>query len=441
MNYDLRMRLRRRLCENHKSKIVNRKGFTLMSAVNKNGTPREVSPSGISRYPNARKILLVGDVEKAFLDADAASDTHIEVCADMQQAIRLWRTARQNFAAIAIIMSGISARLSSDLKALRDPPKAGDAKIILLAQMYEEPIAIHLVNSIYNDLNLADDYLICPVKPDTFYESISTAGRPKTTPREPTSWRGRPGLESHRHPFDKLRAVSTGREEQRQDALATSTETRIRYLERLATEDDLTGLKNRRYIWEFSRQIIEYAKKENGRVTLLVFDVDDLKKYNDIYGHHAGDEILKQAAMLMRRCCRGHDVVGRVGGDEFAVIFWDDPQSAFGGRAELSQDQERRSAHADHPAEAITIAKRFVKELSTTGLSTELRHHADFDELGPEGKGVLTISGGLASFPRDGQTIEELFLQADKALLEAKRSGKNRIYLVGKPQSNINEIE
>ena len=61
--------------------------------------------------------------------------------------------------------------------------------------------------------------------------------------------------------------------------------------------------------------------------------------------------------------------------------------------------------------------------------------------LGPEGKGVLTISGGLASFPRDGETIEQLFQQADKALLEAKRSGKNRIYLVGKPKSDITDID
>jgi len=141
---------------------------------------------------------------------------------------------------------------------------------------------------------------------------------------------------------------------------------------------------------------------------------------------------LKQAAVLMRRCCRSHDVVGRIGGDEFAVIFWDDPQRKRA--AAPSKSQERRSANADHPAEAIIIAKRFVKELSKAEFST-------LGGLGPEGKGVLTISGGLASFPRDGQTIEVLFQQADKALLEAKRSGKNRIYLVGKPQSNITEIE
>ena len=358
-----------------------------MSAANKH----------IFRYGDARNILLIGDVGRAFLDVDAATETCSEICADMPEAIDI--AARKNFAAIAIVMSGISVKLSSGLKALRDNC---DAKIILLAQMYEEPIAIHLVNSTYNGTSLADDYFICPIKPDILYESVTSAGDQGKVETAPSA------------------------------AIDTTTETRIRQLERLATEDDLTGLKNRRYIWEFSRQIIEYAKKEKVRVTLLVFDVDNLKQYNDIYGHHAGDEILKQAAVLMRRSCRGHDVVGRIGGDEFAVIFWDDPQQKRA--AAPSKSDERRSANADHPAEAIIIAKRFVKELSKAEFSA-------FSGLGPEGKGVLTISGGLASFPRDGETIEELFQQADKALLEAKRSGKNRIYLVGKPQSDITDID
>jgi PleD family two-component response regulator len=60
--------------------------------------------------------------------------------------------------------------------------------------------------------------------------------------------------------------------------------------------------------------------------------------------------------------------------------------------------------------------------------------------LGPEGKGVLTISGGLASFPRDASDTDHLLRRADEALLDAKKSGKNRIYLVGKPQSDIAEI-
>jgi GGDEF domain-containing protein len=143
----------------------------------------------------------------------------------------------------------------------------------------------------------------------------------------------------------------------------------------------------------------------------------------------------------MRRCCRGHDVVARIGGDEFAVVFWDDPRRAENSIFESRNSKipagggtDRRSASADHPKEALLIARRFVRELERAGLSS-------FGGLGPEGKGILTISGGLASFPRDGRTSDELFLLADKALLEAKRSGKNRIYLVGKPDSDIADIK
>ncbi|TKJ35739.1 MAG: hypothetical protein CEE38_14125 [Planctomycetes bacterium B3_Pla] len=350
----------------------------------------------VSHDRDTGKILLVGDVGKAFLDTDAVADKRCEVCTNAAQAVDA--AAKHNFAVITVVISGFPAKLSSVLKALRD---ASDAKIVLLAQMYEEPIAIRLVGSTHNGTRLANDYLICPVRRDEFYESV-TATR------------------SHRA-GEAAPCVTVD----------TTTEMRIRQLERLATEDDLTGLKNRRYIWEFSRQIIEHTANENGRVTLLVFDIDNFKHYNDIYGHIAGDEILKQTAVLMRRCCRSHDVIGRIGGDEFAVVFWDDPQRETPRSA--AKSTERRSASADHPKEAIFIAKRLVQELEAAKLSTS-------GGLGPEGKGVLTISGGLASFPRDGKTIQELFQQADKALLEAKRSGKNRIYLVGKPKNDIAEI-
>jgi len=349
-----------------------------------------------SSSPDEPRILLVGDVGKAFLDAGAVTAGRCEVCTTMPDAIDA--VVKNNFAGIGVVMFGMSAKLSSALKALRD---SCDAKIILLAQMYEEPIAIRLVGTAYNGTSVADDYLICPVQPDRFYESIITRGRSTA----------QIGLSA---------------------TVDATIEMKIKHLERLATEDDLTGLKNRRYIWEFSRQIIEHAMKENGRVTLLVFDIDDLKHYNDLYGHLAGDEVLKQAAVLMQRCCRGHDVVGRIGGDEFAVVFWDEPQAKQIGAP--AEGAERRSAGADHPKEVIFIAKRFVRELEKSELST-------FGGLGSGGKGVLTISGGLASFPRDGSTIQELFQQADKALLEAKRSGKNRIYLVGKPQSDIADID
>jgi len=367
---------------------------------------RQMKNYNSSSDRETRKILLVGDINKAFLDAGSVTDKHCEVYANMLDAIDA--AAKNNFAAIAVVMFGISAKLSSALKTLREVNS--EAKIILLAQMYEEPIAVRLVGSAYNGTSVADDYLICPVQADRFYESIMT-------------------------PQGRTAAA----------AVDATVEMKIKQLERLATEDDLTGLKNRRYIWEFSRQIIEHAGKVSGRVTLLVFDIDNLKHYNDVYGHSAGDEVLKQAAVLIQRCCRGHDVVGRIGGDEFAVVFWDDPQRKAPGGP--TKGAERRSARADHPKEAIFIAKRFVRELEKAELGPHfVRRQAEnmgtqLHLLGPEGKGVLTISGGLASFPRDGSTIQELFQQADKALLEAKRSGKNRIYLVGKPQSDIADIE
>ena len=362
-----------------------------------------------------RRILLAGDINKAFTDVNhstamvqgaVTTGMQCEVYPQLQDAIDT--SVKNNFEAIAVVISGASVKLSSALKALRD--KCG-ARIILLAQMYEEPMAIRLADSYYNGRPLVDDYLICPVQMDKFLEFV-------TNPQ---------GLDLSRRLREQ--AVETFHP----DIIDTAIKKKIEYLEKLATEDDLTGLKNRRYIYEFSRQIIEHAAKENGRVTLLLFDVDNLKQYNDLYGHYAGDEILRQAAALMRRCCRTHDVIGRIGGDEFAVVFWDVTSIPESGIEQIDKN-ERRLAAAEHPNEAISIAKRFVSELENT--PAPIRDEIG-GGLGPDSNGVLTISGGLASFPRDGATAQELFEQADKALLEAKRSGKNRIYLVGKPQKDI----
>jgi diguanylate cyclase (GGDEF)-like protein len=341
---------------------------------------------------DARKILQIDDIGKAFLDTDAVRKLPCQVYNSAPDAVDA--AVENDFAAVAVVMSGSSSRLSSTLRTLRQVNSG--AKIVLLVQMYEEPLAIQLIGLVSNGSPIADDYLICPTTASRFYEAAMSP---------------RGG-----------RAVETVAP----SLLGAGVEMKIRQLEKLATEDDLTGLKNRRYIWEFSRQIIDHAKKENGRVTLLLFDIDNLKSYNDVYGHLAGDEVLKQVAVLMHASCRQHDVVGRIGGDEFAVVFWDGPQAEPAGT-----ETERRSATEEHPKDAIVIAKRFRNELQK----------AELHLLGPQGTGVLTISGGLASFPRDGSTIQELFRQADRALLEAKRGGKNKIYLVGEPQSDIADIE
>lgn len=329
------------------------------------------------------RVLLIGDAARAFADGDLLGELGCEVQANMLDAIDA--AAGGGYQAVLVVMGGFSCGLKSALKALREV--GGGAKIILLAQMYEEPEAMRLSGSD----GAADDYLICPIEKAQLCESIV------------------PG-------YRRFAAGSSG-------ALDFGTEEKIRRLEQLAMSDDLTGLKNRRYIWEFSSQIIERARQNNSRVTMLVYDIDNFKHYNDVYGHPAGDEVLKQAAVLMRCCCRSHDVVGRIGGDEFAVVFWDDSQ-------EEDVESERRSAAGEHPREAIFIAKRFRRELN----------RAEFPLLGPEGKGVLTISGGLASFPDDGATVQELFEQADAALLEAKQSGKNTIYLVGESEGDIGDI-
>jgi diguanylate cyclase (GGDEF)-like protein len=289
--------------------------------------------------------------------------------------------AQQKFETICVVMAGFGLQMRAALKSLRqvDP----GTKIILLVQMYEEPFAIELINALGARQGYADDYAICPLTVETFVSDVLR--QPDTQSAIPIT------------------------------AAPQDTQT-LEQLERLATEDDLTGLKNRRYAREFLRQILERGKEENMRLTLLMFDIDNFKHYNDVYGHPAGDDILRQAATLMRSCCRKHDVVARIGGDEFAVIFWDAPK-------ESDLENGRRAAQGEHPHEIFFIAERFRRELNAAHLPS----------LGPEGKGVLTISGGIAGFPRDGENVAELFRQADKGLLEAKRSGKNRIYIIGEP--------
>ena len=340
--------------------------------------------------PGPSRVLLAGDVGQAFLDADSIERYRCDVRASVLDAIEA--AAQHDYRTIGIVMEGHSGQLTAVLKAFR---RSSKAQLILLARMYEEPIARSLVDAEPGKDPMADAYRLCPTTLASLCGQETAEADADGTMKTAGYWQG------------------------------AKLETRIRHLERLATTDDLTGLKNRRYLWEFARQVLDRARQTGGRVTLLVFDIDNFKHYNDVYGHPTGDEILRQAAILMQRCCRPQDVVGRIGGDEFAVVFWDDPHCR---RPESEPD--RRSAATDHPKEVIFIAKRFQNEFG----------HAELDLLGPEGQGVLTISGALASFPGDGATIQELFERADGALLEAKRSGKNRVYLVGEPTNNIADL-
>ncbi|MBN2272671.1 MAG: diguanylate cyclase, partial [Sedimentisphaerales bacterium] len=209
----------------------------------------------------AGRILLTGDLDRAFVDAGDISPDSCEIRPNMLDAIDA--ASKGEFDVLGVVISGLSGRLPSALKAIR---KSSEAKIVLLAQMAQEPRAMDLIAT-----NLADDYLICPIRFPAFLSCACDLDRKTTTRRKVE-----PGGASPPGPDP-------------------ATQERIKHLERLATEDDLTGLKNRKYIWEFARQIIRRAENAGGRITLLVFDVDNLKHYNDLYGHLAGDSILRQA--------------------------------------------------------------------------------------------------------------------------------------------------
>lgn len=174
-----------------------------------------------------------------------------------------------------------------------------------------------------------------------------------------------------------------------------------------ALVDEMSGLYNRRYAVQFLDDVLERARSERFRVTVLMFDVDDFKTYNDTYGHDAGDGIIRHIGCLFKSHCREHDVVTRYGGDEFLVIFWD--------------ADEPRVAGSSHPTDAITVLERFKQAL----------RERPCEGLGDAVPGSITISGGLASFPWDASTARELIGRADQALLLAKKSGKNQVLVFG----------
>jgi len=177
----------------------------------------------------------------------------------------------------------------------------------------------------------------------------------------------------------------------------------------LAYTDEVTGLRNRRYLLRELRPMLEHARTRRLCVTVLLFDIDHFKQYNDDYGHDAGDQVLREVALLLNRCTREGDLVARYGGDEFAVVFRDDEQPRVPG--------------SRHPSEPIELSGR---------LQQALGEHR-FRCIGADAPGHVTISGGLASFPWNGADMEALLSAADSALLAAKRSGRNRIVLAAGP--------
>jgi len=158
--------------------------------------------------------------------------------------------------------------------------------------------------------------------------------------------------------------------------------------------DSLTELWNHGY-FQFILQIeLEKAKATSRPLSLIMLDIDDFKIYNDVLGHQAGDDILKELASILKNQSRKMDVVCRYGGEEFTII--------------LPQTDKK---------EALLIAERLRMDIE--------KHRFIHEEILPQKK--LTMSLGIASYPEDGQTASGLITNSDKLLYQAKNKGKNTI--------------
>jgi diguanylate cyclase (GGDEF)-like protein len=165
--------------------------------------------------------------------------------------------------------------------------------------------------------------------------------------------------------------------------------------ERSAVTDGLTGLYNHAYFLGALRRELQRAKRHTLSVTLSMFDLDNFKKLNDTRGHLEGDRVLIRVGALMREELREVDLAARYGGEEFAVVLPDTPRA--GGHVVAERIRRRIE-------ERFRRARRRVP---------------------------VTVSGGVAAFPEDAATAEELVQRADQALYHSKADGKNRITLAG----------
>ena len=163
-------------------------------------------------------------------------------------------------------------------------------------------------------------------------------------------------------------------------------------LVRMAFIDYLTGLPNFRSLSERFANEIKRAKRYGRLLSLIMIDLDGFKEINDRFGHLVGNAALKHVAGLLRNFVRETDVTGRYGGDEFMLLLPETPK---------------------HMAEALAEGIRAL--ISVTPL--QLEEH---------GLIPLTVSLGMASFPRDARTADDLMAEADRAMYNAKRAGRNQ---------------
>ena len=163
--------------------------------------------------------------------------------------------------------------------------------------------------------------------------------------------------------------------------------------------DPLTGLFNRRYMEESLEREIRRAVRNKEHVALLMIDIDHFKRFNDTFGHQAGDTLLRELGTFLTQRTRGQDVACRFGGEEFAVILTGASIEAAFKRAELLSEE--------------------VRQLSVLYTGRVL--------------GKISLSIGVSGFPEHGESAEELLGKADQALYRAKNEGRDRVIVAACP--------
>jgi diguanylate cyclase (GGDEF)-like protein len=162
----------------------------------------------------------------------------------------------------------------------------------------------------------------------------------------------------------------------------------------LSYTDGMTGLHNYRFFTMRLKEEIARSKRNELYMALLILDVDYFKNYNDALGHPAGDEVLRQLSSILKSTIRDNDIVARYGGEEFAIIL---PSTNKEG--------------------ALILAERLRIKIEQFQFAQE--------NIQPNGK--LTISIGMAIYPDNALTLEDLIVAADRALYFAKESGRNKV--------------
>ena len=179
-----------------------------------------------------------------------------------------------------------------------------------------------------------------------------------------------------------------------------------------ANTDSLTGLNNRNYLFHMAQNFVEKAIREGTPISLFLFDIDNFKHYNDTNGHDDGDRLLQELSEIVRTVTRKNSVIVRYGGEEFIVML-----------------------PGINKEDAFIYAERLREKISLYPFA-----HRETQPLG-----YVSISGGVASFPFDGESIYKIIQLADMALYKAKAEGRNRVimhkpYLFSESESEKDQL-